>query len=272
MNDEPRRAGPVEVSLGPRIADVVRTTRSQLGWSEEELGSRSGVSRSQVSRIVHGHRGHGRIDDAARLLDAMGVRVELIVRPPVLTGAPSQRDAAHARVLAYACRHLERAGVTISREVPVGGDRVRGWIDLLGHDEPSGAVVLVEGKGDMHDLGALERQVTWYEREAPWAARRLGWARPRHVAVLVVALATRHNAEFVRRNRDALRARFPDDVECFAGIRAAQSPGDCALHVLAFVDPARRGPAWLLRTPLEPGRPILPYDDARAFLEGRRHT
>jgi transcriptional regulator with XRE-family HTH domain len=264
--------GPVETTLGPRIAELISSTRGQLGWSEDELGRRAGVSRSQVSRMIHGHRGHGRIDDAARMLDVMGVRLELAVQPPVLVGAPSQRDTAHARVLAYASRHLELAGLTIAREVPIGADRVRGWIDLLGHGEPSGVVALIEGKGDMYDLGALERQVTWYEREAPWAAQRLGWARPRQVAVLVVALATDHNAEFVRRNRDALRARFPDAVKCFAGIGAAQSPGDRAMHVLAFVDPARRGPAWLLRTPLEPGRPILPYDDARAFLEGRRRS
>ena len=264
--------GPVEASLGPRIAELISTTHRLLGLSEDELGRRVGVSRSQVSRMIHGHRGHGRIDDAARMLDALGVRLEVAVQPPVLVGAPSQRDAAHARVLAYASRRLEMAGLTVAREVPIGADRVRGWIDLLGHEEPSGVVALVEAKGDIYDLGALERQVTWYEREARWAAQRLGWTRPRHLAVLVVALASRHNAEFVRGNRDALRARFPDAVGCFAWVGAGQSPVDRAMHVLAFVDPARRGPAWLLRTPLEPGRPILPYDDARAFLEGRRNT
>jgi hypothetical protein len=225
-----------------------------------------------VSRIINGHRGHGRIDESARLLDAMGARVELIVRPPVLIGAPSQRDAAHARVLAYASRHLERAGLTISREVPIGGDRVRGWIDLVGLDKPRRAIVIVEGKGDLDDLGGLERQATWYEREAPWAAVRLGWGRPRTQLVLVAALATRHNAEFVRDNRDALRARFPDPVGRLAAHLAVATSPAAGLHVLAFVDPARRGPGWLLRSPLEPGRPVLPYADARAFLQGRPST
>lgn len=272
MSDEPRRAGPAQASLGPRIADLIDTTRRQLGWSEEELGRRSGVSRSQVSRIVHGHRGHGRIDEAARLLDTMGARIELTIRPPVLIGAPSQHDAAHARVLAYASRHLERAGLTLSREVPIGGDRVRGWIDLMALDGPRRLVVIVEGKGDLSDLGALERQVTWYEREAPWAARRLGWERPRSQMVLVAALATRHNAEFVRDNRAALKARFPDPVGHLTGHLGAKTSPVPALHVLAFVDPARRGPAWLLRSPLEPGRPVLPYADSRAFLDGRRSS
>jgi len=267
MNKEPRRAGPVEATLGPRIADLIGTTRRRLGWSENELGMRSGVSRSQVSRIVHGHRGHGRIDEAARLLDAMGARVELTVRPPVLIGGPFQRDAAHARALAYVSRHLERSGLIVAREVPIGADRVRGWIDLMGFDRSRRAVLVVEGKGDLDDLGALERQVAWYEREAPWAARRLGWGPPRSQLILVAALATRHNADFVRANREALRARFSDPIGRLAEQLAAHASPVPELHVLAFVDPARRGPSWLLRSPLETGRPVLPYADARAFLE-----
>ena len=271
MNSETRPAGPVEATLGPRIADLIGTTRRRLGWSESELGMRAGVSRSQVSRIVHGHRGHGRIDEAARLLDAMGARVELTVRPPVLIGGPFQRDAAHARVLAYVSRHLERAGLIVAREVPIGADRVRGWIDLMGFDGSRRAVLIVEGKGDLDDLGAIERQVTWYQREAPWAARRLGWGPPRSQLILVAALATQHNADFVRANREALRTRFPDPTGRLTEHLAARESPLPELHVLGFVDPARRGPAWLLRSPLETGRPVLPYADARAFLDaGRR--
>jgi transcriptional regulator with XRE-family HTH domain len=264
------KPGPVEVTLGPQIADLIETTRRQIGWSEEELGRRACVPRSQVSRMVNGHRGHGRIDDAARLLDALGVRVELGVRPPALIGARSQRDAAHARVIAHAARRLEQSGMRLAREVPIGGDRVRGWIDLLGHDEARRSLLVVEAKGDLVDLGALERQVAWYEREAPWAARRLGWPRCSTHVVLVVALATRHNADFVRANRGALRARFPDPVDAVKVLLAAGSAPAGPLRTIAFVDPAGRGPRWLIRSPLEPGRPILPYDDARAFIAGRR--
>ena len=199
----------------------------------------------------------------------MGARVELTVRPPVLIGGPLQRDAAHARVLAYVSRHLERAGLIVAREVPIGADRVRGWIDLVGLDRPRRAILVVEGKGDLNDLGALERQVAWYEREAPWAARRLGWGPPRSQLLLVAALATQHNAGFVRANREALHARFPDPIGRLAEHLGAQASPVPALHVLAFVDPARRGPAWLLRSPLETGRPVLPYADAHAFLEAR---
>jgi len=264
--------GPVEATLGPRVAEIIDTTRRRLGWSEEELSRRAGVSRSQLSRIVNGHRGHGTVDEAARLLDAMGARAELAVRLPVLIGGPSQHDAAHARVLAYAARHLERTGLTISREVPIGGDRLRGWIDLMGLEQPRRLLMVVEGKGDIDDLGALERRVSWYEREAPWAARRLGWGTPRGQVLLVAALATQHNADFVRNNRDALHARFPDPVGRLAEYLAATTSPVPALHVLAFVDPARRGRGWLLRSPLETGRPVLPYADARAFVDAEHRA
>ena len=268
--NEHDRPGPAEATLAEGVAAIARKTRGELGWSQRELGSRAGLSRARVARLELGHGGRGRIDDAARLLDTMGVRVHLLVRQPVLVGRPVQTDAAHARVVTYAARYLERAGWTMSREVPIGGDRIRGWIDLLAHDTSRGVLAVVECKGDLDDLGALERQVAWYEREAPWAAGRLGWGRSRARIVLVVALASRRNVDFVRANREPLRARFPDPVPRLLESldRVGKTNGD--LHVLAFVDPARRGPGWLIRSPLEPGRPVVPYDDARAFLAGRR--
>ncbi len=309
-----RRPGPAEATLGPRIAALVRTTRTQLGWTQGELGGRAGVSRTQVWRIERGLSGHGRVDEVARLLDAVEARVDLQVRPPVLIGAPAQRDAAHARVVAYTTRHLGRTGITIAREVPIGADRVRGWIDILGTDASRDADFVVECKGDLDDVGSLERQVSWYEREAPLAARRLGWPHRRHRLVLVTMLATRHNVELVRANRELLRERFPLPVAALRSLLGDKGappgdkgapPGDEAapprplrvptrplrvptrplrvptgplrvppgpLRALAFVDPARRGPGWLIATPLGPGRPVVPYDDARSFLEGRRRV
>jgi transcriptional regulator with XRE-family HTH domain len=269
--DEKRRPGPVEALLGPRIAEIIVATRRKLGWAQRELAERAGISRAKVARIELGHGNHGRIDEAARLLDALGVRVDLQVRPPVLVGAPSQRDAAHARVVAYTSRHLQQAGVVVAREVPIGADRVRGWIDIVGTADELDATLIVECKTDLDDVGALERQVAWYEREAPWVARRLGWPTRRRQIVIVTMLATHHNVELVRSNRPLLQERFPLSVPGLRLVLAGERPPAGPLRTVAFVDPGRRGPGWLIQTPLGPGRPVAPYDDARAFLEGRRH-
>lgn len=77
----------------------------------------------------------------------------------MLASSPAQRDEAHARVVAYGARHLGRTGFALGREVPVGADRVRGWIDLLAVSTALRALVVVECKADLLDVGALERQV-----------------------------------------------------------------------------------------------------------------
>ena len=265
-----REAGPVEASLGPRLAAVIRDTRRRLGWTQQELARRGCVSRARVSRMERGLHGHGPIDEAARILDALSVRAEVVIRPPMLANAPTQRDEAHARVVAYSARNLGRTGFALAREVPVGADRVRGWIDILGMNTALHTLVVVEGKADLFDVGALERQVAWYEREAPLAARRLGWPPQRRTLVLVTMLATLHNADVVRSNRDILGERFPLPVTGLRALLAGQAAPPGPLRTIAFVDPARRGSGWLLPTPLAAGRPVLPYEDARSFLDTTR--
>ena len=183
----------------------------------------------------------------------------------MLVEPPDQRDAAHARVIAYATRQLGRAGVAIEREVPIGADRVRGWIDILGSDVHRDALVICEGKGDLDDVGALERQVSWYEREAPHVARRLGWPVHRHRITLVAMLATRHNVEVVRANNDLLRGPFDGSAAELRAILAGTAAPRTG-RFLVFVDPLRRGPAWLIGTPLERGRPVAPYATAPSFV------
>ncbi len=264
-----RELGPTERDLGPRLASVIRTTRRSLGWSIHELGHRAGVAPAQVSRIERGEARHGHVDDAARLLDVLGVRLDVAIRPPVLLGDPGQRDTAHARVIAYATRHLEREGIVTEREVPIGADRVRGWIDILGSDVRRDVLMIGEGKGDMDDVGALERQISWYEREAPHVARRLGWPVHRHRITIVAMLATRRNVEVVRANRDILRDRFDGSAAELRAILAGTVRPRTG-RFLAFVDPLRRGPGWLIGTPLERGRPVVRYADARSLVERLR--
>ena len=270
--DRRRRPGPVESSLGPRMAGIILETRRRLGWTQRMLEERAGVSRTQIYRIERRRSGHGRVDEVARLLDALGVRLEIGVSPPVSIGAPAQRDAAHARVVNYTARHLQRAGIAVAHEVPISADRVRGWIDILGSDARRDVLFVVECKSDLHDVGALERQVAWYEREAPWAAHRLGWAARRKAVLIVTMLPTSRNTETIRANRSVLKERFPFPVTALRSLLDGSTAPPGPLRALAFVDPGRRGPGWLLPTPLGPGRPVVRYEDARAFLEGRRRS
>jgi len=86
--------------------------------------------------------------------------------------------------------------------------RSHGWIDVLGCYPQTGALLVVEVKTEIDDVGHIERAMAWYEREAPSAARRFGWNAHKIVGVLIV-LDTRATARRLRENREAIAQSFP---------------------------------------------------------------
>jgi transcriptional regulator with XRE-family HTH domain len=256
--------------LASTVGEALRDGRRRLAMSQRALAAVAHVPQSTISRLERSQPVSITLEEIGRLFDGIATRLDLTVRPPLVEGGPTVRDLVHARVLGYAERRLRQAGFVTAREVPIGGGRVRGWIDLLGWRPGDRVVVLAEIKGDIADVGAFERQIAWYEREAWDAARAQGW-KPARILVVALLLATHRNAEVVRGEADALRRRFPTPSATFRtelmARRAPMPPGEARaagrVATLAFVDPLRRGSAWLLPTPLFGGRPVLPYVDAR---------
>ena len=275
------QGGPAERDLAPSVGRALRDGRRRLAMSQRALAAVANVPQSTICRLERGQLVSITLAEVGRLFDGLAIRLEVTARPPLIAGGPAVRDAVHARILGYVERRLRRAGLETAREVPIGGGRVQGWIDLLAWRPADGLVVVAEIKGDVVDIGALERQVAWYEREAWAAARALGW-RPARLIVAGLLLSTRHNAEIVRLEAESLRRRFPapptdlrselvDYRRPLPPTARPGTPGRAA--TLAFVDPLRRGSSWLLPTPLFGGRPVLPYADARelrARLGSRR--
>ncbi len=270
MERSPANGGPAERGLASLVGQPLRDGRRRLAMSQRALAAVAHVPQSTICRLERGQPVSITLKEIGRLFDELAIRLDLNARPPLVTGGPPVRDAVHARILGYAERRLRRANMQTAREVPIGGGRVRGWIDLLAWRPADGFVVVAEIKGDVVDVGALERQVSWYEREAWGAARSLGW-RPDRLIIAALLLSTRRNAEIVRMEADALRRRFPTPptdlrselVASRRPVRPAARPGATRrVATLAFVDPLRRGSSWLLPTPLFGGRPVLPYGDA----------
>jgi transcriptional regulator with XRE-family HTH domain len=265
------QGGPAERDFAQSIGRALRDGRRRLATSQRALAAVTHVPQSTICRLERGQPISITLEEIGRLFDGLAIRLEVIARPPLVDGGPSVRDAVHARILGYIERHLRRSGLDTAREVPIGGGRVRGWIDLLASRPADRVVVVAEIKADVVDIGALERQVAWYEREAWAAARALGW-RPARLVVAALPLSTQRNAEIVRLEAEPLRRRFPapptDLRSELEGSRGPVSPtarpgASSRVSTLAFVDPLRRGFSWLLPTPLFGGRPELPYADAR---------
>ena len=181
--------------------------------------------------------------------------------PGVPAGRPI-RDSVHARCSAYVDRRLQAAGWVTAREVEIVHGRSHGWIDLLAFDPRTGTLLIIEVKTRLDDLGALERQVGWYERMAWPAARRMGW-RPRRTTSIVLALASDEVERVVRAHRDLMALAFP--------MRAAVLIADPSSMVsgargFALIDPSSRRRDWLIRTSTEGRRSRLPYRDYAGAL------
>jgi hypothetical protein len=215
-----------------------------------------------------GLHNHGKVDRVARLLDAAAVRLDVSARPPFVARDMTQADAVHARLVGHVVRRLKGCAYTVETEVPIGSDRIRGWVDILAFDNVRQLLLIGEVKGDVDDLGALERQVAWYERDGPKAARLQNW-RVRAVIVVPFLVASEHNAAFVRANAAALRARFVMPPATLEAILRGRWPDAPVTRALVFVDPRRRARRWLLPSPLVRGRPVAQYRTGADLVRAR---
>ena len=126
------------------------------------------IDRSQgyVSLVERGRVAGLSIAEADGIARAIGATLVFGVEAPVLMGGARQRDAAHARCVAYVARRLAAAGWIVRREVPIGTRDRPGWIDILAFNQETRILLVIEVKTDLVDIGGLERQLGWYHREA----------------------------------------------------------------------------------------------------------
>jgi putative transcriptional regulator len=233
-------------------------TRTMLDITQQALADAVGVSRAYIATIESG-RANPSLDLVVRIADRLGIQVDLVVIQPRVI-APLQRDLVHARCSGYVDRRLRRAGWKVRREVEVVHGQSHGWIDLLAFDPRSGTLLIVEVKTRIDDLGAMERQMAWYERSAPGLARALGW-RPNRVAGWLVALASDEIDAAIRANGEALQAAFPNRAISMSAIVDGQIAPDARSRGLALIDPSSRRQDWLIKTRLDGRRSPAPYRD-----------
>lgn len=175
-------------------------TRIALDVSRQALGDRVGVTARYIALIERGHANPSlRLVEA--IADALGLDIALSIRPPIFPAGPHLQDSVHARCSAYVDRRLRALGWATAREVEIVHGRTHGWIDLLAFDPRTRTLFVVEIKTRLDDLGALERQIGWYERMAWQAGQRLGW-RPLRVMSCVLALGSDEVESAVRIHRD----------------------------------------------------------------------
>jgi transcriptional regulator with XRE-family HTH domain len=249
-------------SLRDQIAMAVASARRDLGWTQRQLADRAGVSQSLVATAETGRRGSS-IESFERIAEALGLRVAIDARPPVLVGGGRQADPAHARCIGALRTALARAGLACATEVAVADGPVRGWIDLVAYRPARRRLLVVEVKTQLADLGGLERQVDLYARTCLPAARALDW-RPSELLVVVAVLATADADAFVLANRAALAHAFPSRGDRL--LAAMLEDGPITGRGLTMIDPLRRGRRLFLATRGDGRRSQPPYRGYADFM------
>ncbi|MEX1173795.1 MAG: helix-turn-helix domain-containing protein [Chloroflexota bacterium] len=244
-------------SIRTTLADLVRSTRTRLDISQQQLADACHIDRSYVALIELG-RANPTLAVVQRLGQALGLELEMVGRPPLILGGPRQRDLVHARCSGHVDRRFNGAAWETAREVEIVHGRTHGWIDLLAYDPRTATLVIVEIKTWLDDIGALERQLAWYERSASQVAGRLGW-RPRSLMTWVLALASREVDEAIRLHRDVLALALPARAEAMTAVLAGSPPSHS--RGLALIDPSSGRRDWLLRTTVDGRRRAAPYAD-----------
>ena len=246
----------------------MRAVRVSLGRRQRALAKRIGRTQSYLSLVERGRVTGLSIVEAEAICDALGATFVLGIEAPVLVAGPRQRDAAHARCVAYVARRLARDGWIVKREVPVGTPGRPGWIDLLAFNPETRVVLVIEVKTELVDFGGLERQLGWYVREARRAARRYGWA-PTTFEPVALLLATQLNDERIRDNGASIRQAFPRRWRDLMRVIRGENPGRVA-GAIAFIDPRSRARDWCRPTILDGRRSRPPYRNVADFLRATR--
>ena len=246
------RAGPLARLFGHQI----RSTRIALDVPLAEVAARVGLTPSYIARVERG-RANPTIGAVESLFDALGIEVDWQLRGPVFIGDARRGDVVHARCLSYAQRRLEAAGWHVAREVEVVHGRHHAWIDLLAFHPATRTLLIVECKTRAEDAGAIERQVTWYERVAMEQARALGWEAVRTMTWLLV-LASDEAETDLARHREAFATSFPRRAREMALDLGGVAGGPVG-RGLALIDPGSRRRDWLIRSRLDGRRSPAPY-------------
>lgn len=247
----------------PRVTltRACRDGRQALRLTQSAVATKVGVARSYIAGIERGQVNPS-LDVIGRLAHALGLELDLTMRSPIIVGDRRQQDAVHARCSGYADRRLRGAGWETAREVAIVDGRWRGWIDLLAFDRRTGTLIVIEIKTVIDDLGALERQVGWYERLARRVSLDRGW-RPRRILTWLLVLSSEQNELAMTRNHDVFDRAFGVDVASMQALLDDPGSNWPGGRALALIDPRRRRRTWLVRPRIRGGRTPSPYRDYR---------
>jgi transcriptional regulator with XRE-family HTH domain len=124
-----------------RLGHAFRALRLRRRWRQIDLGARSRVSPTEISRIERGHVDGVSVGRLRKVAEALEANLDIRIR---WNGEGLDRllDQAHAGLVEDVVRRLRADDWTTDVEVSFSIRGERGSIDVLGYHEPTGIVLV----------------------------------------------------------------------------------------------------------------------------------
>jgi transcriptional regulator with XRE-family HTH domain len=217
-----------------RFGGDVRLLRTRRGWTQAQLASAAKVSRWVVSEIEAGRSDRITAERLIRVVAALGGYLSIRIQYQG-EGLDRLRDRRHATIVDRLVERLRAEGWEVATEVSFNLFGERGSIDVLAFEPTTGALLVIEVKTVVPDVGGMLATLDRKVRLAPELARSRGW-RVRSVGRLLVL----PEGTTARRRVDAHAATFDNafpsrNVEVSRWLRAPSGP----LSGLLFFPPTR---------------------------------
>jgi transcriptional regulator with XRE-family HTH domain len=192
-----------------RFGATVRAARLKRSWRQVDLAKRARVSQTVVSRVERGQIPEMTLAVLRQVAAALEIRLELMPRGrgAELDRLLSARHSALHEAVASALAH-DFPEWQMASEVSFSIWGERGVIDLLLWHPGRRALVIIEFKTELVDVGDLLSTMDRRRRLAAEIVARRGW-RPRIVSTWVVVASSRTNARRIAAHRTVLRNAFP---------------------------------------------------------------
>jgi transcriptional regulator with XRE-family HTH domain len=220
-----------------RFGAAIRAARVRRGWRQVDLAKAAGVSTGTISRLERGQVDRTPMGILRSVAAALDIRVELLPRS---RAADLDRlvNAKHAALAEAVVARLNRVhGWEVRPEVSFSVWGERGVVDLLAWHAGRAALLVIELKTEIVDVGELLGTLDRKRRLGRKIAEEAGW-RPSIVSAWLAVGDGMTNRRRVTAHSATLRAALPADGRELR--RWLQDPV-AEIRALTFVSDGRPG-------------------------------